>query len=75
MEWAVFQTRAENKFREDGGVAHMPLEGRAGHRAGGEETDSGRQFRVPRRGSVWVRGNGERGTSKSTDRSERVESS
>ena len=33
------------------------------------------QFRVPRRGSVRRRENGERGTSKSTDRSERVESS
>ena len=32
-----------------------PLEGRAGHRAGGEETDSGGQFHVSRRGSVWRR--------------------
>ena len=53
----------------------MPPEGRAGHRAGGEETDSGRQFRVSRRGSVWRREDGERGTSKSTGWSERVESS
>ena len=27
--------------REDGSYAHRPPEGRAGHRAGGEETDSG----------------------------------
>ena len=40
-----------------------------------EETDSGGQFRVPRRGSVRRREDGERGTSKSTGRSERVESS
>ena len=43
--------------------------------AGGEETDSGGQFRVPRRGSVRRREDGERGTSKRTGRSERVESS
>ena len=49
--------------------------GRAGHRAGGEETDPTGQFRVPRRGSVRRREDGERGTSKSTGRSERVESS
>ena len=47
--------------------------GRAGHRAGGEETDTTGQFRVPRRGSVRRREDGERGTSKSTGRSERVE--
>ena len=38
----------------------MPPEVRAGHRAGGEETDSTRPFRVPRRGSVRRRKNGER---------------
>ena len=48
---------------------------RAGHRAGGEETYSTGQFRVPRRGSVRRRENGERGTSKSTGWSECVESS
>ena len=56
-------------------IYYQPPEGRAGHRAGGEETDSGRQFRVPRRGSVRRREDGERGTSKSTSWSERVESS
>ena len=75
MEWAVYQTPAENYRREDGGAAPRPPEGRAGHRAEGEETDSGRQFRVPRRGSVRRREDGERGTSKSTGWSERVESS
>ena len=40
--------------------------GRAGHRAGGEETDLGGQIRVPRRGSVWRREDGEKGTSKRT---------
>ena len=60
VEWAVCQTRAESQRREDGGAAHRPPEGRAGHRAGGEETDSGRQFRVPRRGSVRRREDGER---------------
>ena len=35
-----------------GGAAHRPPEGRAGHRAVGEETDPGRQFRISRRGSV-----------------------
>ncbi len=38
-------------------------------------TDSGGQFCVPRRGSVWRREDGDRGTSKSTGRSDRVESS
>ena len=37
-----------------------PPEGRAGHRAGGEETDSGGQFPVSRRGSVRRREDGER---------------
>ena len=35
----------------------------------------GGPFRVPRRGSVWRREDGERDMSKSTGRSERVESS
>ena len=75
VERAVYQTRAEDKPREDASVAHRPPEGRAGHRARVEETDSWGQFRVPRRGSVRRREDGERGTSKSTGRSERVESS
>ena len=75
LEWAVYQTWAENISREDGSAAHRPPEGRAGHRAGGKETDLGGQFCVPRRGSVRRREDGERGTSKSTGRSERVESS
>ena len=33
---------------KNGSAAHRPPEGRAGHRAGGEETDSGGQFCVPR---------------------------
>ena len=50
-----------------GGAAHRPPEGSSGHRAGGEETDSGIQFRVPRRSSgVRRREDGETGTSKST---------
>ena len=32
----------------DVSAAHRPPGGRAGHRAGGEETDSGEQFRVHR---------------------------
>ena len=52
-----------------------PPEGRAGYRAGGEETDSGEKFRVHRRGSVRRREDEERGASKSTGRIERVESS
>ena len=47
--------------------------GRAGHLAGGEETDSTGQFHVPRRSRVRRREDGEGGTSKSTGRSERVE--
>ena len=39
-----------------------------------EHGDSGEQFRVHRRGSVRRREDGERGASKSTGRSERVES-
>ena len=75
VERAVYQTRAKNQPREDGSAAHRPPEGRAGHRTGGEEIDSGGQFRVPRRGSVRRREVGERGMSKSTGRSEGVESS
>ena len=41
----------------------------------GKKLTQGGQFRVPRRGSVRRREDGERGTSKSTGRSERVESS
>ena len=41
----------------------------------GKKLPPGGQFRVPRRGSVRRRVDGERGTSKSTGRSERVESS
>ena len=44
VERAVHPTRAEDKPREDGSAAHRPPEGRAGHRAGGEETDSGNSF-------------------------------
>ena len=62
-------------YREDGSVAHRPPEGGAGHRAGGEETDSGGEFRVPRWNRVRRREDGERGTSKITGRNERVESS
>ena len=76
---AVYLTRAEDKPREDGSAAHMPPEGRAGHRAGGEETDFQRNsfVRVHRRGSMRRREDGERerDASKSTSRSERVESS
>ena len=75
VEREVYLTLAEDKPTEDGSAAHRPPEGRAGHRAGGEETDSGGQFCVPRRGSVRRREDGERGTSKSTGRSERMESS
>ena len=51
---------AEDKPREDGSAAYRPPEGRAGHRAGGEETDSGEQFRVHRGGSVRRQEDGER---------------
>ena len=76
-EWNGLFTRHGLKINVDktGGAAHRPPERRAGHRAGGEETDSGRQFRVSRRGSVRRREDGERGTSKSTGWSDRVESS
>ena len=43
---------AEDKPGEDGSAAYRPPEGRAGHRAGGEETDSGEQFRVHRGGGA-----------------------
>ena len=42
VERTVYRTWAE----QDGSATHRPSEGRAGHRAGGEETDSGGQFRV-----------------------------
>ena len=60
VERFVCQTRAETEPREDGSAAHRPPEGRAGHRAGGEETESTGQFRVPRRGSVQRQEDGER---------------
>ena len=44
VELAVYLTRAEHYPREDGSVPHRPPDGRAGHRAGGEETDSGDSF-------------------------------
>ena len=75
MERAAYQTRAENKPREDGSAAHRPPDGRAGHRAGGEETDSGGQFHVPIGWAVCGDGKTERDTSKSTGWSEREESS
>ena len=75
-EWNGLFTRHGLKINvEKTVVLHRPKEGRAGHRAGGEETDSVEQFRVPRRGIVWRREDGARGTLKSTGRSERVESS
>ena len=69
------ETWAETEPREDGSVAHRPPEGRAGHRAGGKDTESTGQFRVPRRGSVRRREDGERGMSKSAGWSECMESS
>ena len=75
LERFVYQTRAETQPREDGSATHRPPKGRAGHRAGGEETDPTGQFSVPRRGSVRRREDGERGTSKSTARSKLMESS
>ena len=76
-EWNGLFTRHGLKINlEKTEVLHIkPPKGRAGHRAGGEETESGGQFRVSRRGSVRRREDGESGTSKSTCRSERVESS
>ena len=44
MERFVYQTRAETQPREDGSAVHRPPKGRAGHRAGGEETDTTGQF-------------------------------
>ena len=38
------------EHRQDRSAAHKLSEGRTGHRAGGEETNSGGQCRVPRRG-------------------------
>ena len=77
-EWNGLFTRHGLKLRiEKTEVLHIGhhREGRAEHRAGGEETVSGGQFLVSSRGSVWSWNDGERGTSKSTCRSERVESS
>ena len=68
----LFLTRAEDKPKEDGSAAHRPPEGRAGRRAGGEETDSGEQFRVHRRDSVRRRVDGER---RAQAGNERVDSS
>ena len=74
VECAVYQTPAEDKPRQDGSAAHRPPEGRAGHRAGEEDTDSGGKFRARRSGSVRRREDGERGTSKNTCGSEPAES-
>ena len=55
-EWNGLFTRHGLKLRiEKTEVLHIchHREGRAEHRAGGEETVSGGQFRVSRRGSVW----------------------
>ena len=77
-EWNGLFTRHGLKHRiEKTEVLHIGhhREGRAEHRAGGEETVSGGQFLVSSRGSVWSWNDRERGTSKSTCRSEHVESS
>ena len=55
-----FVTRAETEPREDGSAVDRPPEGRAGHRAGGKDTESTGQFRVPRWSRVWRREDGER---------------
>ena len=60
VERFVYQTRAETQPREDGSAAHRPPKGRSGHRAGGEETDPTRQFRVPCGGAVCGDGKAER---------------
>ena len=61
MERVVYHTRAEHKKkREDGSAVHRQPEGIARHLAGGEETHSGGQFRLPRRGSVRRRDDEER---------------
>ena len=61
-EWNGLFTRRGLKLNlENTEVMHRPSEGRARRRTGGEETDSGGQFRVPRRGSMWRRKVGERG--------------
>ena len=75
-EWNGLFTRNGLKLNlKNGSAAHRPPEGRAGHRAGAEETDSTGQFRVPGSGSVRRREDRERCTSKRAGRSERVESS
>ena len=52
VERVVDQAWAETQPIEDGSPTHRPPERRAGHRAGGEETDPGGQFRVHGRGCV-----------------------
>ena len=59
MERFVFQTRAETEPRKDRSATHRPPEGRVGHRAGGKDTESKGQFRVPRWGRVRRRDDGE----------------
>ena len=51
-EWNGLFIKHGLKHRKDRSAAHRPPEGRAGHQAGGKETESTGQFRVPRRGSV-----------------------
>ena len=46
-------------------ITQLERDRRAGHRAGGKATYSTGQFRVPRRGSVRRREDGEKGASKS----------
>ena len=75
-DWnGLFTIHGLKQPREYGSAAHRPPEGRAGHPAGGEETYSTGQSRVPRRGCVRRWEDGDRGKSKSTGRSERMESS
>ena len=73
VERVGYLIRAEDKPREDGSAAHRPPEGTAGHRAGGEDTDSGEQFRVPRRGRVRRREDGEREREREREREGCVE--
>ena len=60
VERFVYQTWAETEPREDGSAAHRPPEGRAGHRAGGKDTESTGHFRVPIGGAVCGDGKTER---------------
>ena len=73
MERFVYQhgLKLNLEKREVMHIGHH-AEGRAGHRAGRKETDSTGQFRVPRRGYVRSREDGERGTSKSAGPNERM---